>query len=179
MTDTSPYPEAVDPAAVDEIAPPPGYRFVIAAPVGPSDFDAQGHLNNAAIVAIFNNTRMIYVPTRIGPRWTNYLKPAGVVVVAKELHVRYESEGMPTDELLSAVRMKERRGRATIVEQQLLARADRRVIASAWIVQLLVKDGAAIEWPEWYWGLLEEGEGHPFPPGPSLPRVEWGAPPAP
>ncbi|MCU1457732.1 MAG: hypothetical protein JWL73_1824 [Actinomycetia bacterium] len=159
------------------LEPPDGYRFVTRAPVQPDDFDAQGHLNNAAIVRIFNDTRMIYVPTQIGPRWTNWLRPSGVVVVAKELHVRYESEGMPGDELLAAVRMVERRGRATIVEQQLLTRADRRVIASAWIVQLLAKDGAAIEWPDWYWPLLEAVEGHPFPPGPSLPRVKWGAPP--
>ncbi len=161
----------------ESVEPPPGYRFATLAGLQPGDIDGQGHLNNAAIVRMFNDARMVYVPTRLGARWTGYLRPAGVVVLAKELHVRYESEGRPDDEYVVAVRLVERRGRATIVEEQLAARGDGRVIASAWLVQLLAKDGAAIEWPEWYWELCEQAEGHPFPPGPSLPRVAWGAPP--
>ena len=163
----------------ESVQPPPGYRFATLAELQPGDIDAQGHLNNAAIVRIFNDTRMVYVRARLGPRWTDHLAPAGVVVVAKELHVRYESEGKPGEELVAAMRLVERRGRATIVEEQLVVRGDGRVIASAWLVQLLAKDGAAIEWPEWYWELCEAAEGHAFPPGPSLPRVSWGAPPRP
>lgn len=162
---------------LDSTETPPGYRFATLAELQPGDIDGQGHLNNAAIVRIFNDTRMVYVRTQLAPRWTDFLGPAGVVVLAKELHVRYESEGMPGEEFVAAMRLVERRGRATIVEEQLVARGDGRVIASAWLVQLLAKDGAAIEWPEWYWALVEAAEGHPFRPGPSLPRAPWGAPP--
>ena len=35
-----------------------GYRFVVPVDPAPGDFDAQGHLNNAAIVRLFNDLRI-------------------------------------------------------------------------------------------------------------------------
>ena len=42
-------------------SPRAGFRFVVPAPTLPDDFDRQGHLNNAAIVRVFNDLRIAYV----------------------------------------------------------------------------------------------------------------------
>jgi acyl-CoA thioesterase FadM len=150
-----------------------GYRFVIPIEPNPTDFDAQGHLNNAAIVRIFNDIRMAYVQQRLHPRWREHLIAEGLVVVAREVHVLYESEGLPDEEYVGAMRYVRREGRAAIIEQCLTEAGAGRAVARAWVVQLLVRDGSVADWPDFYFGLVAEVEGSEIEERPGL-RRPWG-----
>ena len=150
-----------------------GYRFVVALEPEPGDFDAQGHLNNAAIVRIFNDIRIAYVQQRLGDRWREHLRAEGIVVVAREVHVLDESEGLPTDEYVGAMRYVRREGRAAIIEQRLVEATSARAVARAWVVQLLARDGSVADWPDFYFGLVAEVEGREIEQHPSI-RRPWG-----
>jgi len=150
-----------------------GYRFVVAIAPKPTDFDAQGHLNNASIVRIFNDIRVAYIHERIGVRWGKHLRAEGLVVVAREVHVLYESEGLPGEEYVGAMRYVRREGRAAIIEQRLVEASAARSVACAWVGQLLVRDGGAVEWPDFYFASVAEIEGRTIEERPSI-RREWG-----
>ncbi|MDQ1467359.1 MAG: Thioesterase-like superfamily [Actinomycetota bacterium] len=150
-----------------------GYRFVVPIEPKPTDYDAQGHLNNAAIVRIFNDIRIAYVQQRLGDRWREHLGSEGLVVVAREVHVLYESEGLPTDEYVGAMRYVRREGRAAIIEQRLTEETSARAVAQAWVVQLLVRDGSVADWPDFYFTLVAEIEGREIEQRPGL-RRPWG-----
>ena len=127
-----------------------GFGFV--APVGVliTDYDAQGHLNNASIVRLFNDLRIAYVREAIGLDWVETLGRERLVVAAKEVHVLYESEGFPGESYLGGMRYSRREGKAAVLEQRLVEATTARAIARAWVVQLLVQDGVVVEWPELY-----------------------------
>jgi acyl-CoA thioesterase FadM len=150
-----------------------GYRFIIPIEPQPTDFDAQGHLNNAAIVRIFNDIRIAYIVQRIGDRWPAHLRAEGLVVVAREVHVLYESEGRPAERYVGAMRYVHREGRGAIIEQRLIEADAARSIAQAWVVQLLARDGIVAEWPAFYFALVAEAEGREIEQRPSV-RREWG-----
>jgi acyl-CoA thioesterase FadM len=162
----------------DVVAAVDGYRFVT--PVEPltTDYDEQGHLNNASTVRLFNDLRIAYIRTRIGERWTNWLQDEAVTVVARELHVLYENEARPGEALIGAVRVAQRSGRSGVVEERLVSADGGRPIASCWVVQLIVQGGSVRDWPDFYWELVAEAEGAPVPVRPSAPRPPWGPPPA-
>jgi acyl-CoA thioesterase FadM len=138
-----------------------GFPYVADAPTAPSDFDGQGHLNNAGVVRMLNDLRVGFVRERLGDRWTNYLRDEGLVVVVRELHVLYESEGRPEERFAGSVRIARRAGKAGIVEQRLVELTSARPLVRSWIVQLLVRDGRAVDFPDWYWSLLDEVHGTP------------------
>jgi acyl-CoA thioesterase FadM len=163
-----PPPSAGRAALLDE-----GYRFVVAVAPGADDFDRQGHLNNAAIVRIFNDLRVTYVQERLDIRWREHLGAEGLVVVAREVHVLYESEGRPGEEYVGAMRYVRREGRAAIIEQCLTEASAARAVARAWVVQLLVRDGAVVDWPDFYFDLVAAVEGAPIAQRPTL-RRPWG-----
>jgi acyl-CoA thioesterase FadM len=150
-----------------------GFRFVEPIEPGPDDFDRQGHLNNAAIVRIFNDIRIAYVMHRLGTRWTEHLGAEGLVVVAREVHVLYESEGRPGEEYVGAMRYVRREGRAAIIDQRLTEATAGRPVARAWVVQLLVRDGAVVDWPDFFFDLVAEVEGAPIEQRPAF-RRDWG-----
>jgi acyl-CoA thioesterase FadM len=150
-----------------------GYRFVVAIDPVPDDYDRQGHLNNAAIVRIFNDLRVAYVQQRLDVRWREHLGTERLVVVAREVHVLYESEGRPGEEYVGAMRYVRREGRAAIIEQCLTEASEARVIARAWVVQLLARDGRVVDWPDFYFELVAEVEGAPIEQRPSFRRA-WG-----
>jgi acyl-CoA thioesterase FadM len=152
-----------------------GYRFVVPIDPEPTDFDAQGHLNNAAIVRIFNDIRVGYVQQRVGHEWPAYLRAERVVVVARELHVLYESEGLPSDRYVGAMRYVRREGRAAIIEQRLVEARSARAIARAWVVQLLARDGSTVAFPDFYFALVAGIEGREIERLPSVRRA-WGPP---
>jgi acyl-CoA thioesterase FadM len=135
------------------------YRFVTVVVPRESDYDAQGHLNNASIVRIFNDVRVDYVRDAIGPSWVETLSRDRLVVAAKEVHVVYESEGLPGEEYFGAMRYVRREGKAAVLEQVLTEQLSSRVIARAWVVQLLVCDGVVVEWPSSYFDRVREIEG--------------------
>jgi acyl-CoA thioesterase FadM len=153
-----------------------GYRFVVAVEPKSSDFDAQGHLNNAAIVRIFNDIRIAYIHQRIGERWGNHLRAEGLVVVAREVHVLYESEGLPAEQYLGAMRYCHREGRGAIIEQRLVEATSARAVARCWVVQLLARGGRVAEWPDFYFELVAAVEGRELEQRPSV-RREWGPQP--
>ncbi len=79
-----------------------GYRFVAPVVTRADDFDAQGHLNNAATVRLFNDMRVAYVHGRVGPWWPEQIRANGFVIAAREVHVLYESEGLPGEHFVGA-----------------------------------------------------------------------------
>jgi acyl-CoA thioesterase FadM len=124
-------------------------------------------------VRIFNDLRVAYVHERLDIRWREHLLAEGLVVVAREVHVLYESEGRPGDEYVGAMRYVRREGRAAIIEQCLMEASAARAVARAWVVQLLARDGKVVDWPDFYFGLVAAIEGAPIEQRPALRRA-WG-----
>lgn len=153
-----------------------GYRFVVAVEPGGADYDGQGHLNNAATVRIFNDVRIAYVREQVGAPWMDLIRAEQYVVAARELHVLYESEGLPGESYVGAMRYSHREGKAAIVEQRLVEAATARPVARAWVVQLLVQDGRVVEWPGAYFDLVAAAEGRAVEARPARPRDAFGPP---
>src|SRR5258708_4030774 len=78
---------------------------------GADDFDAEGHLNNAATVRLFNDMRIAYVHGRIGAWWPEQIRAEGFVIAAREVHVLYESEGLPGEALVGGMKYVRREGK--------------------------------------------------------------------
>jgi acyl-CoA thioesterase FadM len=150
-----------------------GYRFVTPIDPQPADFDAQGHLNNASIGRIFNDVRIAYISRHLGEQWRDFLRAQRIVVVAREVHLLYESEGLPSEEYVGAMRYVRREGRGAIIEQRMVEATTGRAVARAWVVQLLVRDGNVADWPDFYFDVVAEAEGHMIEQRPSV-RRGWG-----
>ncbi len=136
-----------------------GYRFVEPVVPDADDFDGQGHLNNAAIVRLFNDMRISYILVRVGAWWPEEILAHRYVVAASELHVKYDSEGLPGEQFVGGMKYVRREGKAAILEQRVVEATTGRSVARAWVVQLLVQDGAVVEWPERYFAAVAEIEG--------------------
>ena len=154
-----------------------GYRFIIPVEPIPSDFDAQNHLNNAATVRLFNDLRVAYVRGEVGDEWVAIIRRDALVVAAREVHVLYESEGMPGEAFVGALRYVRREGKAAVLEQRLVEAATGRPVARAWVVQLLVQNGSVVDWPDAYFSRVAAIEGREIPKVPRRPAGEWGPPP--
>lgn len=153
-----------------------GYRFIRPVVLTEDEIDRQGHLNNAAVARIFNDLRIAYVVDGPGPRWLEHLVADRLTVVVRELHISYEREATIHHELVGCVRVVARRGKAKILEQRLVDVARDLVVAKAWVVQLVVRSGTVIEFPEFYWDAIAAVEGRVLPPEPRGPSTEWGPP---
>jgi acyl-CoA thioesterase FadM len=153
-----------------------GYRFVVPVELKADDFDAQGHLNNASTVRLFNDVRIAYVRGEVGDEWVEILRRDRLVVAAREVHVLYESEGLPDEEFVGAMRYVRREGKAAVLEQRLVEAATGRPVARAWVVQLLVCDGRVVDWPDAYFRRVAAIEGRSIPVGPRRPASDWGPP---
>ena len=152
-----------------------GYRFVVPVVLIEGDFDAQGHLNNAATVRLFNDLRIAYVQGEVGFEWVELLRRDTIVVAAKEVHVLYESEGFPGESFVGAMRYVRREGKASILEERIVEATTGRPVARAWVVQLLVQDGAVIDWPDIYFARVAEIDGRETPREPRR-HTPWGPP---
>jgi acyl-CoA thioesterase FadM len=153
-----------------------GYRFVVPVESKSDDFDAQGHLNNASTVRLFNDVRIAYVRGEVGDEWLEMLRRDRLVVAAREVHVLYESEGLPDEEFVGAMRYVRREGKAAVLEQRLVDAGTGRPVARAWVVQLLVQDGQVVDWPDAYFTRVAAIEGREIPVGPRRPASDWGPP---
>jgi acyl-CoA thioesterase FadM len=151
-----------------------GYQFVAPVVATDTDFDAQGHLNNAATVRLFNDMRIAYVHGRVGPWWPEAIRANGFVIAAREVHVLYESEGLPGERFLGGMKYVGRDGKAAVLEQRIVEAGTGRSIARAWVVQLLVRSGAVVDWPERYFERVAEIEGRELPPRPRSAPKPWG-----
>jgi acyl-CoA thioesterase FadM len=151
-----------------------GYRFVVDVEPVATDFDGQGHLNNAATVRIFNDIRGSYVRDEVGAAFVSSLRTDRLVVAAKEVHVLYESEGMPGESFVGGQRYLRREGKAALLEERLVEGSKGRAVARAWVLQLLVQGGKVIDWPAHYFERVAAIEGFAIPVRPRAPDREWG-----
>jgi acyl-CoA thioesterase FadM len=151
-----------------------GYRVVAPVTTRADDFDAQGHLNNAATVRLFNDMRVSYVHGRIGAWWPEEIRAKGYVIAAREVHVLYESEGLPGEEFIGGMKYVGREGKSAVLEQRIVEATRGRAIARAWVVQLLVHDGKVVEWPVRYFERVAEIEGGELPVRPRAAAQPWG-----
>jgi len=152
-----------------------GYRFLAPVVAVAADFDAQGHLNNAATVRLFNDLRIAYVQGEVGFEWTQRLRRETLVVAAREVHVLYESEGFPGEEFVGGMRYVRREGKASVLEERIVEAVTGRPVARAWVVQLLVQNGTVVEWPDLYFDRVAAIEGRAIPIGPRR-HDRWGPP---
>ena len=153
-----------------------GYRFVEPVVPDAADYDAQGHLNNAAIVRLFNDMRVEYVLGRLGPWWPELIRAEGYVVAAREVHVSYESEGLPDEQYVGGMKYLRREGKAAILEQRIVEATTGRAVARAWVVQLLVQQGTVVEWPDRYFDAVAAIEGRAIERRPRRTAVPFGPP---
>ncbi len=153
-----------------------GYHFVRPVPLTPEHIDHQGHLNNAAVARILNDLRVAYIFSGPGEPWRDHLRAEALTVVVRELHIAYDREATIDDNLVGCVRVSARRGKAKIVEQRIVDAARDLTVARAWAVQLLVRDGVVVPFPEFYWDAVAVVEGRAIPPEPRAAAVEWGPP---
>jgi acyl-CoA thioesterase FadM len=151
-----------------------GYRFIAPVSTRAGDFDAQGHLNNASTVRLFNDMRVAYVHGRVGPWWPEQIQANGFVIAAREVHVLYESEGLPGERFVGGMKYVGRDGKAAVLEQRIVEARTGRPIARAWVVQLLVQRGSVVEWPARYFDRVAEIEGGALPPRPRSAPRPWG-----
>lgn len=153
-----------------------GYRFVC--PVEPTadDFDAQSHLNNAATVRLFNDLRVAYVYQEVGAWWPDAIRANGYVIAARELHVLYESEGLPGESFVGGMKYVARDGKGAVLEQRIVEAASARPIARAWVVQLLVQEGTVVDWPDRFFDRVAEIEGRVIAPRARSAAAPWGPP---
>ena len=153
-----------------------GYSFVVGVEPRAEDFDAQNHLNNAATVRLFNDLRIAYVHEAVGAWWPEMLRAHAYVIAARELHVLYESEGLPDESFVGGMKYVARDGKAAVLEERIVEAASGRPIARAWVVQLLVQDGTVVDWPERFFDRVTEIEGRPLPAQPRSAPSPWGPP---
>lgn len=153
-----------------------GYRVIARVPVVESDYDRQGHLNNAAIVRMFNDMRISYVFDHVGQWWGEEIGAQGYVVAARELHVLYESEGLPGEDYIGGMKYVDREGKAAILEQRIVEAATARSVARAWVVQLLVQGGAVVQWPQRFFDVVAKIEGRAIPTRERGQARPWGPP---
>jgi acyl-CoA thioesterase FadM len=153
-----------------------GYRFVIEVVPEAGDYDAQNHLNNAATVRLFNDLRVAYVRGEVGKAWIDIIENEHLVVAAREVHVLYESEGMPGESFVGAMRYLRREGKAAVLEERLVEAVTGRPVARAWVLQLLVQDGAVVEWPDAFFARVAAIDGREVPRLHRRPAAEWGPP---
>jgi acyl-CoA thioesterase FadM len=152
-----------------------GYRFVVPLDLPDTAFDGQGHLNNAAVAQIFNDLRVTYMTTA-NPEFGRGLAKRGFVVAVREMHVLFESQGMPGERLVGAARIEGRRGRAQITEQRLVEEASGRSVARAWLLHLLLRHGEVVDWPEDYWETVATVEGRSMDARPRIEPTPFGPP---
>ena len=138
-----------------------GYAVVLDASTDASSYDAQGHLNNAAIARVLNDMRIAYIRSVEGPWWTDHLIEHRIVVAVREIHIAYDSEGMPGESYRGGMQYLRREGKGAVFEQCLCDVASGRVIARAWGIQLLVQDGRVVDWPARYFECVEARQGSP------------------
>ena len=89
----------------------------------------------------------------------------------REVHVPYESEGLPSDEYVGAMRY----GAARDAAQSSSSGSSKRPRAGRsrgrGSSQVFVHDGAVADFPDFYWEVVAEAEGRAIEPRPSVRRV--------
>jgi acyl-CoA thioesterase FadM len=149
-----------------------GYPHVAVVEVPEGAYDEQGHLNNVAVLRLFEQLRRQYMFA------TGHLRremlPPGTVVGVREMVCSYVTEAMPSEELRGGCRVLGRSHRSYLFDE-VLAAGD-RVVARVRVLECVIDRaaGRAIEIPADFWSIFERMEGRPMPPGPlPFPRTDW------
>ena len=156
-----------------------GYRVIFDLEAIDVDRDEyQDHLNNTAPVRMFNELRIAYVAgTSLTPDWPRFVRRSGMGVLMREQHVQYDSEGWMHERLVGGTRFAQLRGKAAVVEQQLVEATTGRSLAQGWCLQLLVEFGSGVvAWPEFFGDMVADVEGHAIPVVDDPARTPWGPP---
>jgi acyl-CoA thioesterase FadM len=127
-------------------------------------------------VRLFNDMRIAYVHGRIGAWWPEAIKASNYVIAAREVHVLYESEGFPGEQLVGGMKYVGREGKSAVLEQRIVEATTGRAVARAWVVQLLVQHGSVVEWPARYFERVAEIEGRALPVRPRPRPARFGPP---
>jgi acyl-CoA thioesterase FadM len=155
---------------VDALA---GYTLIVDLDVPSSGFDEQGHVNNVAVLELFQVLRRRYMGDVIGRRDSGLI-PADAVVGVRELICRYESELMPGEAVRGGCRIVGRSERSYLFDEQLVV--GERVIARCKVLECVVDRSAAraMPIPETLWTAIEAAEGRAMAPGAlPFPRSDW------
>lgn len=149
------------------------YRFVIDVAVSDTDLDMQRHLNNAAIVRLFQELRIAYIQDHVVRRRLGMYD--GTVVVVADLHCHYESQGSAEDSYRGGTAIVARTEKAYCYDQVLVAGAEERVVARCRVVELFTDGRRVVPIPEPWWAEVERAEGREIPTTTELPlpRVRW------
>ncbi len=129
---------------------------------GPQHYDAQGHLNNAAVAQLCNDMRIRFVQVVLGPWWGQVLRDERLTVAVREAHFSYDTEGLPGEEFIGVMRYSHREGKAAIAEQRILESQTGRLVARGWVLLLVIHDGVVIDWPEEFFTRIERVQGAPI-----------------
>jgi acyl-CoA thioesterase FadM len=152
-----------------------GYQFVVPVEMPDAAFDRQGHLNNAAVAQIFNDLRISYM-LKAHPELGRSLGERGYVIAVREMHLLFESQGMPGERLVGGSRIEGRRGRAQVTEQRIVEASSGRSVARAWLLHLILRDGRVVDWPEGYWERVADVENRAMPARARIMPVPFGPP---
>jgi acyl-CoA thioesterase FadM len=155
---------------VDALA---GYPLVTDLDVPESGFDEQGHLNNVAVLELFQVLRRRYMGDLIGRRDSGLI-PVDAVVGVREVICRYEAELLPGEAVRGGCRIVGRSERAYLFDEVLVV--DDRVIARCKVLECVVDRPAAraMPIPETLWSAIEATEGRRMAPGTlPFPRSDW------
>jgi acyl-CoA thioesterase FadM len=149
-----------------------GYPLETVVDVPESGYDEQGHLNNVAVLRLFEQLRRKYMMK------TGHLRrevlPEGLVIGVREMVCSYVTEAMPSEELHGGCRVLGRSRRAYLFDEVLAA--GNRVVARARVLECVIdrNAGRAVEIPADFWAIFERMEGRSMPPGPlPFPRTDW------
>ena len=134
----------------------------LAVETGPQHYDAQGHLNNAAIAQLCNDMRLRYRQVVLGPWWERVLHEEQLVVAAREAHFSFDSEGLPGEAFVGVMRYSHREGKAAIAEQRIMESRTGRVVARGWVLLLVIRKGLVIDWPEEFFEHIAWVQGAPI-----------------
>ncbi len=149
-----------------------GYPVVTTVEVPEGGYDEQGHLNNVAVLRLFEKLRRHYM---LGTgRLRREILPPGIVVGVREMVCSYVTEAMPSEELRGGCRVLGRSQRAYLFDEVLAV--GERVVARARVLECVIDRaaGRAIEIPADFWTIFERMEGRAMPPGPlPFPRTDW------
>lgn len=149
------------------------YTLVVDVDVPAAAYDEQGHLNNVAVLDLFEKLRRQYMLQAARLRRDHI--PDGYVVGVREMVCSYVSEALPGEQLRGGCRVLGRQRRSYLFDEVLVA-ADDRVVARARFLEVVIDRaaGKAVEIPDPLWRYIEGIEGRSMPPGPlPFPRTEW------
>jgi acyl-CoA thioesterase FadM len=149
-----------------------GYPVVMTVDVPEGGYDEQGHLNNVAVLELFQQLRRRYIMGAGQVRRETL--PDGLVVGVREMVCSYVTEAMPSEELRGGCRVLGRSRRSYLFDEVLVA--GERVVARARVLECVIDREAAraVEIPAEFWSIFERLEGRAMPPGPlPFPRTDW------